>query len=80
MAQINRANPDSVPHSFRRLVRDRAMGIAISGTLALLAILYAPSHIVPGLAPLPFSRFPATPGIAVAAVLWCEIVKWVKRQ
>lgn len=80
LVQVNSSDHDSVFRSILRLAKDRVMWAVNIGTLLMLAtILYTPLSGFLKLAPLSAGQFLTSAGMAVAAVLWYEIVKLVKR-
>ena len=81
LVQVNSSHTDSFVKSFRRLIKDKVMWAINLGTLAGLAlILYTPLSGVLKLSPLSPLQLLTCLGLAAAAVLWYEIVKWVKRM
>ncbi len=81
LVQVNSSNTDSFVHTFKRLLKDKVMWATNIGTLVVLAlILYTPLSNTLKLSPLSFGKFAACFCLAAAAVLWYEIVKWIKRK
>ena len=63
-----------------RLAKDKIMWAVCIGTLAMIAvILYTPLSGFLKLAPLSAGQLLVSAAVALAAVLWYEIVKLVKR-
>lgn len=80
LVQVNSSHTDSLIHSFKQLLKDKVMWAISLGTLAGLAlILYSPLNNVLKLAPLSLVQLAICVGLAAVAVLWFEIVKWIKR-
>lgn len=80
LVQVNSSSHDSIIHSIRRLTRDKVMWLINLGTLAgLVAILYTPLANVLKLAPLSGVQLLIVLGMSIAATLWYELVKAVKR-
>lgn len=80
LVQVNSSHTDSLIHSFKQLLKDKVMWAINLGTLAGLAlILYSPLNNVLKLAPLSLVQLAICVGLAAVAVLWYEIVKWIKR-
>lgn len=80
LVQVNSSEYDLAYKSIARLAHDKVMWIANLGTIAMLIIiLYTPLNSFLKLAPLSASQFFISLGIAVAAVLWYEIVKVIRK-
>ena len=80
LVQVNSSHTDSFVHSFKQLLKDKVMWAINLGTLAGLAlILYSPVSNVLKLSPLSLAQLAICLGLAAAAVLWYEIVKWLRR-
>lgn len=80
LVQVNSSRTDSFIHSFKLLMKDKVMWAIIIGTIAGLAlILYTPLSGVLKLSPLSLLQITVCIGLAAAAVLWYEIVKWILR-
>jgi len=80
LVQVNSSATDSIFVSIRRLMRDKVMWAVNVITLAgLAAILYTPLSRFLDLAPLSPAQLAVAAGLAGVAVLWYEVVKWVKR-
>jgi Ca2+-transporting ATPase len=80
LVQVNCSDHDFIVRSIRRLARDKVMWLANAGTLAGLgAILYTPLAGVLKLAPLSWQQLLVVLGMAIAATLWYDLVKAVKR-
>ena len=80
LVQVNSSRVDSFVHTFKQLLKDKVMWAINLGTLAGLAlILYSPLSNVLKLAPLSLVQLAICLGLAAAAVLWYEVVKWVNR-
>ncbi len=78
---VNSSESDSVFYSIKRLVKDKVMwGVMILTITMIAVILYSPLHSFLKLAPLGGFRLLLSLGIALASVLWYEIVKWIKRK
>lgn len=79
LVQVNSSDRDFAVQSIARLSKDWVMWAVNIGTLLMLAIiLYTPITGFLKLAPLTAGQFFTSVGIAVAAVLWYEIVKLIK--
>ena len=79
LIQVNSSNSEFAVKSFTRLLRDKVMWAGALGTiLGLLLILYTPLCNLVKLAPLSLEHLLTATGIAVAAVLWYELVKMIK--
>jgi len=79
LVQVNSSDSDFAIKSFTRLIKDKVMWAVSLGTVAgLLVILYTPLCAFLKLAPLSLSQFILAVSIAVASVIWYEIVKLVK--
>ncbi|MEA4831287.1 MAG: cation-translocating P-type ATPase [Oscillospiraceae bacterium] len=77
---VNSSDRDFIFHSVSRLVKDKVMWLAFSGTIIILTvILYSPLNIFLKLAPLSAGQLLISIGIAAAAVLWYELVKLAKK-
>lgn len=80
LVQVNSSDRDPIWKSLSRLVKDKVMWWVSLGTLLMLAvILYTPLSGFLKLAPLSAGQFFTVFGVALAAVLWYEIVKLIKR-
>lgn len=78
LVNVNSSHTDFAIQSFFRLIKDRIMWMIMTVTLiGILLILYTPICGVLKLAPLSFSQFLLSLGIACAAVLWYEVVKLI---
>ena len=80
LVQVNSSECDFAFRSVIRLAKDKVMwGVNIFTIIGLAAILYTPLAEFLKLAPLSATQLFTAVGIAVAAVLWYEIVKLVKK-
>lgn len=80
LVQVNSSECDFTFRSVIRLAKDKVMwGVNIFTIIGLAAILYTPLAEFLKLAPLSATQLFTAVGIAVAAVLWYEIVKLVKK-
>ena len=80
LAQVNSSECDFTFRSVIRFAKDKVMwGVNIFTIIGLAAILYTPLAEFLKLAPLSATQLFTAVGIAVAAVLWYEIVKLVKK-
>ncbi|MEG0295880.1 MAG: cation-translocating P-type ATPase [Clostridium sp.] len=81
LVQVNSSNTESVYKSFMKLRKDKVM-IAVNGgtILALLAIIYTPISGFLKLAPLSVSELLYVVATAIIAVMWYEVVKFIKRR
>lgn len=80
LVQVNSSECDFAFRSVIRLAKDKVMwGVNIFTIIGLAAILYTPLAEFLKLAPLSATQLLTAVGIAVAAVLWYEIVKLVKK-
>lgn len=79
LVQVNTSNSDFAIQSFFRLIDDKVMWIANLGTMAgLFMMLYTPLGVFLKLEPLSLSQLLLAASIAGAAVLWYEVVKFIK--
>lgn len=79
LVQVNSSNSEFTIKSFLRLINDKVMLAVNLGTIAgLVIMLYTPLSVFLKLAPLSISQLLLAAGIACVAVLWYEIVKFVK--
>ena len=79
LVQVNSSNSEFAIKSFLRLINDKVMMTVNLGTIAgLILILYTPLSGILKLAPLSISQLLLAAGIACVAVLWYEIVKFIK--
>lgn len=80
LVQVNSSERDFAYHSVKLLIKDRVMWmINIATVCGLLVILYSPVNSFLKLAPLSAGQFFTAIGIAIAAVLWYEIVKLINK-
>jgi len=80
LVQVNSSDHDFAFRTILRLARDKVMWAVLFGTLALLGvILYTPISGYLKLAPLSGKQFLVVLGLAIASVLWYELVKLVKK-
>ena len=80
LVQVNASERESVLRSARRLAKDKVLWAVNLLTLAgLAAILYTPLHDVLRMAPLNAGQLVQVLCAALAATLWYEIVKAVRR-
>ena len=79
LVQVNSSDSDFAIKSFTRLIKDKVMWAVSLGTIAgLLVILYTPLCGFLKLAPLSLNQFMLAVAIAVASVIWYELVKVIK--
>jgi Ca2+-transporting ATPase len=84
LVQVNSSNTDFACKSLKRLVKDKVMwAISIGTVFGLILMLYTPVSVFLKLAPLTGVQLLLVIGIAIAAVMWYEIVKlagYIKRR
>ncbi|MGE4485204.1 MAG: cation-translocating P-type ATPase [Oscillospiraceae bacterium] len=79
LVQVNSSDRNFAVQSMKLLLRDKVMwAVNILTILGLLVILYTPLAGILKLAPLSFSQFFISIGVAAASVLWFEIIKLIK--
>ncbi|MCB2298783.1 cation-translocating P-type ATPase [Clostridium tagluense] len=79
LVQVNSSDSDFAIKSFKRLMKDKVMWIASLGTITgLLVILYTPLCVFLKLAPLSLNQFMLAVAIAIASVVWYELVKVIR--
>lgn len=79
LVQVNSSDSDFAIKSFFNLINDKVMWAVSLGTIAgLLVILYTPLSSFLKLAPLSLNQLMLAAAIAIASVMWYEIVKLVK--
>ena len=79
MVQVNSSDSDFTIKSFARLIKDKVMWAVSLGTVAgLLVILYTTLAGFLKLAPLSLYQLMLAVTIAIASVIWYELVKLVK--
>jgi len=79
LVQVNSSNSDFAIKSFARLIKDKVMWAVSLGTVVgLLVILYTPLCSFLKLASLSLNQLILATAIAVASVIWYEIVKLIK--
>jgi len=79
LVQVNSSDSDFAIQSFMRLIKDKVMwGVSLGTIIGLLVILYTPLCVFLKLAPLSISQLMLAVSIAVASVIWYEVLKVVK--
>jgi len=79
LVQVNSSNSEFAIKSFIQLIGDKVMwGVSLGTILGLLVILYTPMCSFLKLAPLSLSQGLLAVVIAVASVIWYELIKVVK--
>jgi Ca2+-transporting ATPase len=79
LVQVNSSNSEFAIKSFLKLKKDKVMWAVSLGTLAgLLVMLYTPLCGFLKLAPLTFNQLLLAACIAIASVIWYEVVKLFK--
>ena len=79
LVQVNSSNIDFAFRTFSHLIKDKFMWMVNIGTVAGLAVLlYSPLNAFIKLAPLSFGQLIAVVGISIIAVLWYEVIKFLK--
>ena len=79
LVQVNSSNSNFAIKSFIKLIRDKVMwGVSLGTIGGLLVVLYTPLSSFLKLAPLSLSQLLLAASIAVASVIWYELVKLVK--
>lgn len=79
LVQVNSSYSDFAIKSFVRLKKDKVMwGVSLGTIVGLLVILYTPLSDFLKLAPLSLNQFLLATSIAIASVIWYEIIKVVK--
>ena len=79
LVQVNSSDSDFAIKSFTRLIKDKVMWAVSLGTVAgLLVILYTPLCSFMKLSPLSLNQLMLAVAIAVASVIWYELVKLMK--
>lgn len=74
-------NGDSIISTIKSTARDKVMWIAILSTVVILLLaIYTPLNDFLKLSPLSAVEFFASFGLAAAATLWYEIVKFLKKR
>ncbi len=80
LVQVNSSDTDFAIFTAKRLLKDKVMWFINIGTVAgLLLILYTPLNGFLKFAPPAFGQLSAAVGVALASVLWYELVKAVKK-
>lgn len=81
LVQVNSSDHDFAVQSITRLAKDKVMWAVNIGTVvALLLILYTPLCGFLKLTPLSMGQFFAAVGIGAVAVLWYEVIKFIKKR
>ena len=80
LVQVNSSDSDFAIKSFMMLIKDKVMWAVSLGTVAgLLVILYTPLCVFLKLEPLSLNQLILAVAIALASVIWYELVKLFKR-
>ena len=79
LVQVNSSDSEFAVKTFAVLIKDKVMCAASLGTIiGLLVILYTPLSSFLELAPLSLTQLIIAVAIAVASVIWYEVVKGIK--
>jgi Ca2+-transporting ATPase len=79
LVHVNSSNSEFAAKSFTRLIKDKVMWAVSLGTIiGLMVILYTPLSGFLKLAPLSLTQLIIAVAIAVASVIWYELIKVVK--
>ena len=79
LVQVNSSNSEFAIKSFIKLRKDKVMlAVSLGTIIGLLVILYTPLCSFLKLAPLSLNQLMLAAAIAVASVIWYELVKMVK--
>lgn len=79
LVHVNSSNSEFAAKSFTRLIKDKVMWAVSLGTIiGLVVILYTPLSGFLKLAPLSLTQLIIAVAIAVASVIWYELIKVVK--
>ncbi|HEY5525437.1 MAG TPA: cation-translocating P-type ATPase C-terminal domain-containing protein, partial [Clostridium sp.] len=79
LVQVNSSDTEFAIKSFIRLIKDKVMWAISLGTIVgLLVMIYSPLSSFLKLAPLSLSQLIIAVSIAVASVIWYELIKAIK--
>jgi len=80
LVQVNSSDTDSMFQSIIRLKKDKVMWLINLGTItAFTLVTYSPLNVFLKLAPLSALQLLTVIGIAIASVIWYELVKLVQK-
>jgi len=81
LVQVIGSNTEFAYKNFVRQINDKVMWLSILGTIAgLLMMIFSPLNDFLKLAPLTAGQLLLAAGISSAAVLWYELVRYIKKQ